>query len=64
MRPDIDLTASDCDDGDVRLANGDNSLEGRLEVCFNGVWGTVCREGFDSDDARVVCRQLSPQLEG
>ena len=39
MRPDIELTASDCDDGDVRLVNGDNSLEGRLEVCFNGVWG-------------------------
>ena len=42
----------------VRLADGTKPSEGRLEVSFNGQWGTVCRDGWDITDARVVCRQL------
>ena len=56
---DIELLPSDCSDGDVRLVSGNNPLEGRLEVCFNHVWGTVCDNGFNADDAEVVCNQLS-----
>lgn len=32
--------------------------EGRLEVCFNGSWSTVCKQGFDEIDGYVVCKQL------
>ena len=31
---------------------------GRLEVLIDGQWGTVCSNGFESDDADVACRQL------
>ena len=52
------LALRNCTHGDVRLVNGSSSLEGRVEVCINGVWGTICGSFWDDNNARVVCRQL------
>ena len=40
------------------MAEGNTLLEGRVEVCMDNQWGTVCQSNWGAADAQVVCRQL------
>ncbi len=47
-----------CTNGDLRLIGGSSSFEGRVEMCWNNEWGTVCDDLWTAPDALVACRQL------
>ena len=61
------MKESNCSDGELRLSGAALTNQGRLEVCVNGAWGSVCdSQGvFTIDEAKVACRQLGIlQVEG
>ena len=55
---------AECVDGAVRLVGGGSPRAGRLEICHDGVFGTVCSDAFEPVDAQVVCRQLGQAAGG
>ena len=54
----------DCSSGQLRLVGGSSENEGRVEICYDNQWGTICDNGWSSEDAKVVCRQLGFQTTG
>ena len=53
-----------CQNGDIRLVNGMTAFEGRVEICWNETWGTVCDGFWSGFDAQVACRQLGYSSSG
>jgi len=47
-----------CTTGAVRLVGGTIVNHGRVEICYDNQWGTVCDDSWSNTDAMVVCRQL------
>ena len=54
----VPVNVSNCTSGSLRLMGGLTTREGRVEVCHNNQWGTVCDDSWGSTDAGVACRQL------
>ena len=52
------LANAQCGDKKIRLIGGRLEIEGRVEVCLNGQWSTVCDSVWGSKHARVACREL------
>ncbi len=47
-----------CEEGSVRLGNSGTPSNGRVEVCIELTWTTICEDSWDDKDASVVCNQL------
>lgn len=47
-----------CNDGSVQLVGSNNHYSGRVEVCHNSEWGTVCDDEFGLAEVKVICNQL------
>ena len=54
----------DCTSGEIRLIGISSALQGRVEVCSDGVWGTVCSRNWGAMDAAVACKQLGYSSSG
>ena len=53
----IDVSSGVCNTNDHRLVNGSSNYEGRVEVCVNGEWSSVCGTQFWGDtEAAVACK--------
>ena len=61
---DVGVSCQPARSGDLRILGGRNTSSGRLEVFYNGTWGTVCQSYWSAKDAQVACRQLGFSASG
>ena len=50
--------SNECISGEVRLANSSNNIEGRVEICTEGMWVSVCDRNWGTTETRIFCKQL------
>ena len=50
-----------CTTGAIRLAGGTSPANGRVEVCSNGFWTSLCSTNFDTAEADIVCAEVGYQ---
>ena len=60
----IDISFLACRNRDIRLLGSYAHYQGRVEVCVNSAWKTVCDDLWGVSDAQVVCRQLGYSSTG
>ena len=54
-----------CENGELRLVGGNSAYDGRVEVCLDNKFTTVCDDGtWNTEEAQVVCRQLNASDDG
>ena len=53
-----------CTNDTMRLTGGSTNSEGRVEICYNGVWGSICDSNWNGIEAKVVCKSLGHQFYG
>ena len=59
------MITGNCITGSIRLVGGETEAEGRLEMCINREWGTVCgHDQWTNESTAVVCRQLGYSPDG
>ena len=60
----VDAFATQCINGHIMLFGSRFNNTGRVEICINNVWGTICDNGISSNELRVICGQWGPYSEG
>ncbi len=48
----------ECTSGEIRLMNGSRAEVGRVELCHEGFWRTICDQNWSQEEAVVVCTQV------
>ncbi|XP_052789613.1 scavenger receptor cysteine-rich type 1 protein M130-like isoform X2 [Mya arenaria] len=56
---DVGVVCSSTAANDIRLVGGSSQYSGRVEILYNGTWGTLCDNGFSDRNAIVACKMLN-----
>ena len=52
------LIERECNESDIRLVGSGEQNGGHVEICLNGLWGSVCDDSWDNRDTRVLCQHI------